>query len=100
MSGQGFLEGISLQEGKDRAVDAAAWTQRPEGYPDRSLERSPVTAGGRRRRTPAWHPEPDTEPAAPAGSPNPPRSMVLGSLCGAGRGRQGPEKKRIEALLV
>lgn len=59
-----------------------------------------MTAGGRRRRTPAWHPEPDTEPAAPAGSPNPPRSMVLGSLCGAGRGRQGPEKKRIEALLV
>lgn len=86
-------------------MDMAEWTQRQEDYPDRGLKRSRVTAGGDHRRTlrgsrPAWHPEPATEPAAPAESLNPPRSVVLGSLRGAGRGRHRPEKKRAEALVV
>lgn len=47
----GFFPGISLQEGEDKGVNAAEWTQRPDFYPHGGLERLPSTSGGGHGRT-------------------------------------------------
>lgn len=63
-------------------MDVARWTQRPEVYPDRDLERRLRIVGSSRRRALrgnrlVWRGVPVIEPAMPARNPNPPRSQAL-----------------------
>lgn len=82
-------------------MDVARWTQRPEIYPDRDLERLlgiVCDSRGRalRGNRLAWHREPVIEPATPARNPTTPRSQVLRAWTrqvGAGKKEKNKNKK-------
>lgn len=82
-------------------MDVARWTQRPEIYPDRDLERLlGIVCDSRGRALRgyrlAWHREPVIEPATPARNPTTLRSQVLRAWTrqvGAGKKEKNKNKK-------